>query len=92
MNKDKVNELRVIKQFRQTVAYKLEQLNAPAHAIKSIDDDIVKHIEEYRSFESPIVQFSINFIRRTRSGLEVNYEAITKLHVFTENPVEYYLI
>ena len=49
MNKDKVNELRVIKQFRQTVAYKLEQLNAPAHAIKSIDDDIVKHIEEYLS-------------------------------------------
>lgn len=92
MNKDTINELRVIKQFREIVSIKLKHLDAPAHAIKSIDNDIMAHIAEYKAYNSPIVQLSINYVKRTKHGLEVNYEAITQKHVFTENPVEYFLI
>ena len=92
MNKDKVIELRVILQFKNLLALKLKELKAPAHAVRYINDELQSHLDEYKGFDSPLVQFSLNHARRTRYGIDISYEAATRLHHFTENKLEYYLI
>ena len=92
MNRDKVIELRVILQFKNLLALKLEELNAPAHAVKSINEELQSHLDEYKGFDSPLVLVSLNHARRTRYGIDISYEAATRLHHFTENKLEYYLI
>ncbi|HGM6307701.1 TPA: hypothetical protein ACKP8D_000083 [Pseudomonas putida] len=79
-------------QFKNLLALKLKELNAPEHAVKSINEEFQRHLDEYKGLDTPLVQFSLNHAKRTRYGIHISYEAATRLHHFTENKLEYYLI